>query len=111
MNKDSTAKCIVVAWITDDGLHLTGKYVRPDGVNWTAEAESCPQARAVIWLNRGGLVDIQKAEAYAAEQGATVYTFPPSVRDPLGQARALVMQLPASSKTSSKIANTQEVQK
>lgn len=46
-------------------------------------------ARAAVWLRRGGEFDIARANAWADTEGYRVFTFPTDERDPLGRAKAL----------------------
>ncbi len=87
---------IVIAWMTMDGLELTGKQVRYDGYNTRAEFRPAPLAKANVWLNDGTDADLQKAEAYLAREapGASiVLTFPSTEEEPLKRARSEIVDL------------------
>lgn len=81
---------IVIAWTEMDGMRPTGRMVRFDGYNFKPEFETCSQAHAVIWLNRGTAEDRAKAEAYAATLNhplVRVYNLATTTKDPLGVAK------------------------
>jgi hypothetical protein len=50
---------------------------------------------AAVWLNKGTLLDVAKAQAYAAretDKAIRVLTYPTTERDPLGRAKADVLK-------------------
>ena len=49
------------------------------------------RAVAMVWLNAGDASDEEKARAFAASDGYTVFTYAVGEADPLGKARAAVL--------------------
>jgi hypothetical protein len=78
---------IVIAWVDMTGLRKTGRNVWRDA-NWFPEVVAAPEAKSVIWLNRGRVDDIAKAEAYANVNGYAVHVFQTTEGDPRGIAEA-----------------------
>lgn len=95
---DTPRYTIVIVWTDMDGLRDTGRVERFDGYNYRPVLERCLRARSVIWLNRGTISDVAKAQTYAAQCGedrASVYTYPTTENDPRGKAEAAVLALAA----------------
>lgn len=83
---------IVLARIENTGLKFTGKFIRPDGVNWREDYKLTPEPKALIWLNEGNESDLEKAKKFAKEENYSVFTFPTTEKDPLGLAKKQIMQ-------------------
>jgi hypothetical protein len=81
---------IVIAW-TEDSAEWDGEPYAAD-LGERPTMRPVRLAKACMWLNRGTAADVEKARVYAAPQGYSVLTFPASVRDPLGAARAAVLR-------------------
>jgi len=82
---------IVIAWAEKTKLVPTGRQVMRD-MNWFPEFRAEWEGRAAMWLRDGEPSDLEKARAYAAPEGRAVFTFPKSEKDPLGKARAAVIE-------------------
>ena len=89
---------IVLAWVTMEGVEVTGRYV--DRLHQVAETRAVPLAKACTW-RYGSLSkeDIAKAIAYAAVNGYRVFTYSRKEKDPLPQARAAVLRMHSQSET------------
>lgn len=88
----SETYAIVLAKATMDGVRLTGRY--KDRLQQEAETEAAPLAKACTWAyGYPSDEDHKKAQAYAAADGWTVFTFTRTEwdKDPLAVARAKVM--------------------
>ena len=82
-------KIIVIAWVElDGGIRTTGKYIRPDGVNYVEEIERCPKAFACVWSRK--MEDLEKAEEYAKKQDRKVLILV-DTEDVLDRARQIVL--------------------
>lgn len=87
-------KCIVVARAEDD--------VKWDGEPFASDLGQrpkfvpCRRAVAMAWVvEREGddiALERQKADAFAAREGYTVFEFPADEPDPIGKARAAVLR-------------------
>mgnify|MGYP001590980931 CR=1 FL=1 len=86
-----STQTIVLAKVEMTGLRATGRNIMKDR-NWFPEFEAAPEAKAMVWLNRGTAADIEKAQCFAEANGYTVLTFPTSGRDQLAKAKAIVME-------------------
>lgn len=84
---------IVIAWVTMDGVRLTGRYV--DRLQQVRETVAAPMAKAATWIHgKPNAKDLADAKAHAAKEGCTVFTFTRDEfdnGDPLGMARAAVL--------------------
>jgi hypothetical protein len=74
---------IILAKVEMTGARQTGKMVKRD-MNWFPEVEAAPEARALIYSSDVG--DLEKAKAYAAQEGWNCWVMPDS-DDVLKQAR------------------------
>jgi hypothetical protein len=45
-----------------------------------------------MWLKKGTDADVEKAQKALKAEGYTIHTYPQTERDPLGKARATVVQ-------------------
>ena len=75
---------IVLAWLRPDVEVVRARRTDLGERPFTREVM---RPEALVWLRHGTEADIPKARGYAATQGYTVFTFPPSEKDPLGAAR------------------------
>ena len=66
----SNPQVIVLARIQNTGLRKTGRWIRPDGVNYVEDTESCSVAVALVWSR--DLDDRVKAEDFAQREGYEV---------------------------------------
>ena len=86
---------IIIAWTDMSGLKLTGRYL--DRYRLVPETKAVEAARAVCWLREGSAEDVIKAQAHCAASIApdatrsAVYTFDPTERDPLGEAKRRIL--------------------
>lgn len=83
---------IVIAWPDVEHVHDGQPYAADLGTR--PRMVAIPTGRAVMWLRRGTLRDVERAEEYAAEMRredpprlARVFVYETSERDPLGRAR------------------------
>ena len=97
MNRTATKtpKIQIVLALTEQTLEaIPGTWTtsRGDGVNAVAKTQAVTIAKACMWMRRATVNDLPKAEAYAAQSGFSVFTFPTSERHPLEAAKALVLK-------------------
>jgi hypothetical protein len=84
---------IILARAEQTALHPTGRWVRhPDGMNFRQELRAEWEAKACVWLNRGGAADVERARAFADREGYTVYTYPLRTIDALECAKSAVVK-------------------
>lgn len=81
---------IVIAWAEKTKLVPTGRTITKDH-NQFPEFTTTWEGRACMWLNRGTTLDVEKAQAWAATEGRTVYTFE-NDKNPLESARHLAVE-------------------
>jgi|GEM_PF-3606183 hypothetical protein len=82
---------IVLAWVSMDGVELTGRYL--DRLQQVRETRLAPKAKACTWLHgpEVNAKEITRAKAFAAANQYQCMTFPKSVKEPLDAARAIVL--------------------
>jgi hypothetical protein len=79
---------IVIAW-TEEEIQIV-KTRRTD-LGEQPVTRSVQSPRACMWLASGTDEDLARARAWAARENKTVFTFPTSEPDPLGQAKIKIM--------------------
>ena len=79
---------IVIAW-TEEEVQIV-KTRRTD-LGERPVTRSVQSPRACIWLASGTDEDLTRARAWAARENKTVFTFPATEEDPLGQAKIKIM--------------------
>ena len=81
----------VIAWVTMDGIRLTGLHT--DRLQQVREVDAAPLAKALVWISgpEATAAEIQRAKDYAAANKALYLTFPESEEAPLNKARAIVL--------------------
>ena len=80
---------IVLARVEQD--HVVVKQGRIDlGERHTFASVDRPVA--MVWLNAGDQMDVERAQAYASQNGYTVFTYPTTEPEPLQRARLDVMK-------------------
>ena len=79
---------IVIAW-TEEEVQIV-KTRRTD-LGERPVTRSVQSPRACIWLASGTDEDLTRARAWATRENKTVFTFPISEQDPLGQAKIKIM--------------------
>jgi len=84
---------IVLARLENTGTRKTGKLIRPDGVNWREELEVIPEPKALVWLNQGNEMDLNRARDHANHEGYSVFTFPMTEKDPIGMGKKKIMEI------------------
>jgi hypothetical protein len=93
--KPTEAKWICLAWISMDGIKLTGRY--KDRLQQVAETVAAPVAKSLVWrcADSGPITqkDLSDAKKYAKGLGYTMCVFDDRVAEPLEQARAIVLDL------------------
>lgn len=87
---------IVLAWVTMDGIELTGGYV--DRLQQVRAWKAAPLAKALTWRFGDDLTpeDVKKAEAYAAsctEYQVKVCLYDGLEEHPLRRARSEVLEI------------------
>lgn len=84
---------IVIAW-TEEEVQIVR--ARRTDLGERPVTRSVQSPRAAMWLISGTDEDLTRARAWAAREGKTVFTFPTTEPDPLGQARIKIMAAPRS---------------
>ena len=79
---------IVIAW-TEEEVQIVR--ARRTDLGERPVTRSVQSPRACMWLALGTDEDLTRARAWAARENKTVFTFPATEEDPLGQARAKIM--------------------
>jgi hypothetical protein len=82
---------IVYARAEKTALEPTGRTITRDR-NQVPEFRAAWEGRAGMWLNKGTDADVEKAQKALKAEGYTIHTYPQTERDPLGKARATVVQ-------------------
>jgi len=82
---------IVYARAEKTALEPTGRMVMRD-MNQFPEYKPAWEGRAGMWANKGTDADVAKAHDSLKSEGYTILKYPQSERDPLGKARASVVQ-------------------
>ena len=82
------ASVIVLARVENTGMRLTGRHIRPDGVNWIEETECCSVAKALVWSR--DMSELASAKRYAKTEGYKVLVLP-DTDNVLSVARATVL--------------------
>lgn len=82
---------IVIAWTEDEQVVI--KHGRTD-VGERHVFKTVPKPMACMWLNNGNERDVEKARAYAAQNGHVVLCYT-AERDPLATARADILKTAA----------------
>ncbi len=84
---------IVIAW-TEEEVQIVRS--RRTDLGERPVTRSVQSPRACMWLISGADEDLTRARAWAARENKTVFTFPVSEPDPLGQAKIKIMPAPRS---------------
>ena len=79
---------IVIAWTEDEVQIVTAR--RTD-LGERPVTRTVQSPRACMWLAQATDEDLTKAQAWALREGKTVFTFPATEQDPLGQARIKIL--------------------
>ena len=81
---------IVIAW-TEDEIQIVS--ARRTDLGERPVTRTVQSPRACMWVASGTDEDLTKARAWAAREGKTVFTFPATEQDPLGQARIKILSV------------------
>ena len=65
---------IVLARMENTGTRETGRHIRPDGVNWIPETESCTVAKSLVFSS--DMSRLPDAYLYGRVEGYTVLVLP-----------------------------------
>jgi len=80
---------IVLARVEMTGIEVAGKYLY--GYYTEPKIKRVPEAKALMWLEEGGMIDFENALKFARKEGYTAYRFSLEEKDPLGKAKEMIL--------------------